>query len=161
MHRSSQLSLLAILALTSCAHEVEVTYNCFPSGAYIREESIGEVGRCPAVLRYSAFDHRINDGVLYTNAIFVQWPSGASLLIPPTTLGITNDRKAEMNFYRPESPNLEKDIDYAISREKKVLTPEVTYVVAKNQRRDLFDSLNHSLYCGFKGLTRSTVALCP
>ncbi|MDD4616781.1 MAG: hypothetical protein PHW76_06695 [Alphaproteobacteria bacterium] len=159
---AKRLALLASLLLASCAHEVEVTYNCVPSGALIKEESIGYIGRCPAILRYNTFDDRVGEGVLYTNAIRVEWPSGASLRVPPTMLDVSEDRKTQMTFRRPtDYPNLRKDEMFAKAREEQILTPPVTWAVAKDQDRNIFDTMNKSLECGFAALTHLTTARCP
>jgi hypothetical protein len=153
----------SIFALSACEHEVMVSYNCVPSGARIFQEGIGEVGYCPAALKYNTYDVKVNDdsGALRTNKTFVLWPSGASLLVAPGELITAPDRRASVTFYRPEDyPNIEKDIRFSAEFEKQTVTPKVTYVVSRNQDIDGFASLNRYASCFWDSMIRSVSAEC-
>jgi len=163
--RFSKASVLffGFFVLSACEHEHEVTltYNCVPSGARIIEEGVGDVGYCPAVLKYSSLDAKVKGDTLYTNKTYVYWPSGASLLVAPGELDIGGDRKASVTFYRPEDhPDFEKDTRLSADFEKDVVTPKTTYVFSRDQDRDGFASLNRYASCAWSGMTRSAVAQC-
>jgi hypothetical protein len=154
-------SIFLLLCLAGCAQEIELTYKCTPSGAMMLEEGMGDVGPCPSVLRYSSFDTRIRGNKLRTNAIYIWWPSGASILVPPTDVTISPEGKAALTFCRPENyPNEPKDIAFARVYERRVPTPKKILVVNAAQDRDIFESLNNSFSCAMSGLTRSQTARC-
>jgi len=160
--KNSLVCILSICALSACStHEIDLAYYCEPSGAVVFEEGMGEVGTCPVTLKYNNHDVAISDGAIHTQKVKVIWASGATVLMPPTTVPLRADGKASVTFMRPpDYPRAEKDQQASIAYESSLMPEAVKYVVSPNQDSDGFAALDNGVTCAWDELINAVYAEC-
>lgn len=137
-----------------------VTYDCSPSGALVYQQGYGELGRCPVTVKYNTDDSMVKDGMLHLNAVKAVWVSGATLILPPTSVSVEN-HYASFNIMRPpEFLDETRDEDYSISYTQSFPTPHDVYIVSPYQDKNVFNSFNSATTCFWYGIIQNVYAVC-
>ena len=111
------LTAVVCLAITGCA-KPKLTVFSQPEGAYISDLSGNAFGVAPVTLNYNLDDlkkHRDSNGCFLVGGIQGTWPSGASSSSGTIKLCVVSTLSFNVTINRrPESPGLDKDLQFAL-----------------------------------------------